>query len=72
MSILKKLLKTTGGLQDEVDALVNKAIENHNKGAAKATKGVVKDVIQSIKDHDSIDKVATKAAIDIVKNAFLV
>lgn len=70
MSILKKLLKTTDGLQDEIDALINKAVTAANKEAGKATKGVVKDVLQSIKDHDGIDRAATKIAVDIVKNAF--
>ena len=61
MSNLKKLLKTTDGLQDEVDAVVEKAVTAALKERNKEIKAAVKTVTAAAKDagHDK----PTKAAV---------
>lgn len=69
MSTLKKLLKTTDGLQEEIDAVVAKAVDKANKDAAKAAKTTLKDLAASVKEHDGVDKASKKVVADLIKSA---
>ena len=66
MSVLKKLLKTTDGLQDEVDALVEKAVATALKARDKEVKAAFKTVKAAAKEagHDKPTKAAVLLTID--------
>ena len=59
MSNLKKLLKTTDGLQDEVDAVVEKAVTAALKARDKDIKTAIKNAKTTVKEA-GLDK-ASKA-----------
>jgi hypothetical protein len=67
MSVLKKLLKTTDGLQDDVDAIVEKAVATALKERNKEVKTALKSVTAAAKEagHDK----PTKAAVLLTINA---
>jgi predicted ATP-grasp superfamily ATP-dependent carboligase len=66
MSNLKKLLKTTDGLQDEVDAVVEKAVAAALKERNKEIKAAIKNAKDAVKAAglDKASKATALLAID--------
>lgn len=62
MSNLKKLLKTTDGLQDEVDAVVEKAVTAALKERNKEIKTAIKNAKATVKEA-GLDKAAKATAL---------
>lgn len=62
MSNLKKLLKTTDGLQDEVDAVVEKAVTAALKERNKEIKTAIKNAKVTVKEA-GLDKAAKETAL---------
>lgn len=69
MKTLTKLLRTTDGLQAELDDHVTKAVDAAVKATAKAHKSVIADSIVLAKADGTFDAKARRAMVGILTDA---